>query len=373
MDGEVQRSRGSTRSALAAVFGPVWDWRTYASAGYLLATFPLGLIYFVVLVTALAFGGAMIWTILGPPVLLAALYLSRWAGDGEAWLVRRVQGVSLRRPPTTIERGSYRAQVRDRVTDPTSWTGLLYLFVQFPIGILAFVVLVTFTSVGGWLIVAPFVASRWHMTVDLGNPRVIDEFWDAWWWPFVGAAVLLAEMHLVRVFARLHGSWARMMLGSRAPHIEPGALLDDLGGPEPSPEPSGPEGGSRVDAGAPPLETPNVSSPGRSLATDGATGASLATIEATSSGAVALAGLTAREREVLQLIARGYSNAEIAEAFVLSEGTVKTHVKRILAKLELRDRTQATVWAFDHGIVRPAGGRTSEGREPIPLPIAAAK
>jgi len=75
----------------------------------------------------------------------------------------------------------------------------------------------------------------------------------------------------------------------------------------------------------------------------------------------------------LQLIARGYSNAEIAEAFVLSEGTVKTHVKRILAKLELRDRTQATVWAFDHGLVRPAGARTGEAPAPIPLPVVAAK
>jgi DNA-binding NarL/FixJ family response regulator len=101
-------------------------------------------------------------------------------------------------------------------------------------------------------------------------------------------------------------------------------------------------------------------------------GGGLVAIEAAASVPV-LAGLTAREREVLQLIARGYSNAEIAEAFVLSEGTVKTHVKRILAKLELRDRTQATVWAFDHGIVRPAAVRADEGREPIPLPVAAAK
>jgi DNA-binding NarL/FixJ family response regulator len=66
-----------------------------------------------------------------------------------------------------------------------------------------------------------------------------------------------------------------------------------------------------------------------------------------------LASLTRREKEVLGLIARGHSNAEIAEAFVVSEGTVKTHVKRVLAKLDLRGRTQAASFAYEIGFVKP--------------------
>ncbi|WP_139416947.1 response regulator transcription factor [Agromyces laixinhei] len=76
---------------------------------------------------------------------------------------------------------------------------------------------------------------------------------------------------------------------------------------------------------------------------------------ATANEAPALALLTPREREILVAVAEGRSNAEIADQFFLSESTVKTHVGRVLAKLDARDRVQLVIYAYEHGLLTMPG------------------
>ncbi|MEH0470044.1 MULTISPECIES: response regulator transcription factor [unclassified Streptomyces] len=67
-----------------------------------------------------------------------------------------------------------------------------------------------------------------------------------------------------------------------------------------------------------------------------------------------LSSLTDREREILVAVGKGWTNGEIAIRFVLSESTIKTHVGRVLAKIGARDRIQAVIFAYDHGLARPS-------------------
>ena len=110
------------------------------------------------------------------------------------------------------------------------------------------------------------------------------------------------------------------------------------------------------------LLAPDVTRRVISRATAGASAGSTAASSAPSAPSVpdvaepcVVPGLTERETEVLQLLGRGLSNAEIAGLLFVGDATVKTHVSNVLQKLQLRDRVQAVVWAYEHGVVRSRG------------------
>ncbi len=331
---------GRYGSPLTKVFGPVIAPRTYLRATRLLLMFPLGLAYFVGLVVALSVGGALIWTIVGPLVLIPTLYLTRWAGDAEAWITRKVALIELRRPPTAIELGqSFRSQLWTRLIDRNTWTGLVYLIVQFPVGLGMFVGLVVASTVAGAFVGAPLLIAFTDVEVHIfgWSASEVSAWREGPVLVPIGLMIFLVEVHLVNAFSALHAMYARFMLASRAKTIPSIPEVIDS-------SPDDPNGGLPVPADGPE-----------------AVRAELGPLELSGLGS-----LTRREKEVLGLIARGHSNAEIAEAFVISEGTVKTHVKRVLAKLDLRDRTQATSYAYEVGFVKP-GDLVQGSSEPVSI------
>jgi DNA-binding CsgD family transcriptional regulator len=290
-------------------------------------------------------------------VLIATLFLSRWAGDAEAWSIRRVAQVELRRPPTAIDlRQSWRSQLWVRLIDRNMWTGIVYLFVPFPLGIASSVALVTLSSVAGAFAVAPLFMTLTDSPIHFGGviPDIETVRGSLVLVP-IGVTAFLIEVHLVSAASALHATWARLMLASRGSAILPLPAVNEPNSPSSSGGPSG----------FPPVPSsdlsPDVSSNVQSNRSVDPSGSAFAPGAQTAG----LASLTPREREVLELIARGHSNAEIAETFVLSEGTIKTYVKRVLSKFEVRDRTQAAVFAYDAGFVRPSD--LGRGSEPVPI------
>jgi DNA-binding CsgD family transcriptional regulator len=387
----------SDRGPISKIFQPVIDARTYLRAGHMALMFPLGIAYFVFFVTTLSVGGSMIWTLVGPIVLIATLFVSRWLGDLEAYTAGYVNGSAIRRPPFRLEGVTgFRSQVKVRLVDPTTWTGLLYLVVQFPIGIAAFVgLVVTYVFVGAAIFSPIAVAlagggTFWDFGVEIQliGTWVIDlnEYPGSLLPIPLGIIGLVLASHLVLAFSSLHGWWAKFMLGSRSTRVSsrpaPAPEGDEPPRPSTTAEPlssdsnavavaekeSESEVSTLDDSGDENIET-EVESPKTAARTSLTVEPAVASepflkavpnptevvepVVDVSPDMTPIAELTTREQEVFMLMAHGDTNADIAEELFISEGTVKTHVKRVLSKLYMRDRTQVVVFAYEKGIVLP--------------------
>lgn len=93
----------SDQNIFRRIYGPMIDPRAYLRILHLAFMFPLGVAYFVFFVTVFSVGGSLIWTFVGPPLLLIAMWISLRLGDGEAWMVSQVAEVEVRRPPQNLK------------------------------------------------------------------------------------------------------------------------------------------------------------------------------------------------------------------------------------------------------------------------------
>ena len=198
----------------------------------------------------------------------------------------------------------------------------------------------------------------------------------------IGLLGFVLASHVVIAFSSLHGWWAKLMLGSRSTRVSsrpaPEPAGDDPTGISASPELATDVVDSQAEPGIdqnasdesqseettppgrlPPTPfspLPAIHSPGPAILTPVPNPSEVE--PAKQPNIAAIKDLTTREQEVFMLMAHGYTNADIAEELFISEGTVKTHVKRVLSKLYMRDRTQVVVFAYEHRLVTPGAATT---------------
>ena len=195
---------------------------TYLNLIYLMLAFPLGLFYFIFLVVgfALGFGLLIIWV--GLPVLLL-VFLGWWSF---AAFERQMAILMLREEIPPMSPNSLAGQERRdeslwsrviaHLTNPVTWTSLLYLFLKFPLGILSFVMAVTLLAVTAVFLTAP--VSFWFVQPEIwftwNQVWRIDTLGDAIIAFLVGLPLLLVSLHILNGFAWISGKFARVLLGS---------------------------------------------------------------------------------------------------------------------------------------------------------------
>lgn len=189
--------------ALKNVFGVVARPGTYGNMLYLLLAFPLGLIYFVLLTTGISLGIGLYLIVVGLPLLVTVLMLWRQLVKLERLQARWLLKLETRPEPILRWAEAKRAWpwFRARLSSSLTWKGLGFLFLKFPLGLGAFVMLVVLLSVSLALVAAPFVKAGGHIHVDdiqllaLGGP------WQSAGVVVFGLLLFILSLHLFNGYA----------------------------------------------------------------------------------------------------------------------------------------------------------------------------
>lgn len=196
-------------------FGVVAQDQSYLNIVYLLLSFPAGLFYFIFLLTGLSLGLGLAIVWVGIPILVLVLAGWWWMLVFEREMaihLLRVEIAPMTRDPNPPP-GMW-ARLKSILRNPVTWKGLVYLFARFPLGILAFVIVVTWFSLAIGLISAPFAYS--FASVNFGAGRVATMS-DALLCAVIGLVIGIAGMHLMNLMSYVYGQFARLMLGASQP------------------------------------------------------------------------------------------------------------------------------------------------------------
>ena len=205
-------------------FSVLWDSQTYLNLFYLLVSFPLGIIYFCVLVTGISLGFGLIITWFGIPILLGMMFLWRGFANFERKTTELILGVKILhkiKKEKKKQKEKFWNRLKDKFKDGYTWTSLGYLFIKFPLGIFSFVVVVTLLSVALALIVTPLF--YWFDQVGIlamdfcinNSFCFIKSYAGAAVYSVIGIFLLFVFLHVTNGLAKLSGWLAKALLEKR--------------------------------------------------------------------------------------------------------------------------------------------------------------
>jgi signal transduction histidine kinase len=204
----------------------VLDQRTYGRIAYLLVAGVFGVIEFVFLVTALSVGVGLAVTLIGIPILIASVYAWGWLAGLERRTIRTLTGTTIPDPYRPLPAGSWWDRLRARLADPATWKDLVYLFLQFPFGLVAFVVTVAMLSVGLQNLTLPL----WYWAIPDGYDLVgvieIDTLPEALALAPLGALILALGIPALGALGKLYTAYAQVLLGSNEDPVVTAQMSD---------------------------------------------------------------------------------------------------------------------------------------------------
>ena len=197
------------------VLGVVVNPQTYRNIAYLLLAFPLGIFYFIFLVTGFSLGIslAIIW--LGIPLLIAVLMLSRIFANLERQLISKFLSINMASANITPQ-GNLWQRAKALVLNPSTWAEIFYLFSKFVLGIISFILIITLLATSLGLIATPFFWNLWGQEWNLGIPGVweVDSFSKSIAMCVLGVIIGVASLHFINGLAWLYGEYTKAILES---------------------------------------------------------------------------------------------------------------------------------------------------------------
>jgi hypothetical protein len=205
-----------TREDVDPVLGVLVNPQTYLNLTYLLLAFPLGLFYFIFLVTgfSLGVGLAILW--IGIPLLVGVLMLSRTFANLERQLTSKFLGISIAMPTPDATQRNFWQRAKVLVTNPSTYAEVFYLFSKFVMGIISFTLVIALLATSLGLMATPFFWNQWGHEWNLGIPGIweVDSFSKAVAMSVVGAILGVASLHLVNGIAYVYGEYTKAILES---------------------------------------------------------------------------------------------------------------------------------------------------------------